>query len=59
MISFYLLSIEGLKSFSLAYAQMVMEVGVDHSKDASLMTENRAKNRYTNILACECVVGHI
>ena len=27
------------------------EVGLDHSKEASLMAENRAKNRYTNILA--------
>ena len=27
------------------------EVGLEHSKEASLMTENRAKNRYTNILA--------
>lgn len=26
-------------------------VGLDHSKDASLLPENRAKNRYTNILA--------
>ena len=26
-------------------------VGLEHSKDASLMPENRAKNRYTNILA--------
>ena len=26
---------------------------MDHSKDASLLTANRAKNRYTNILACE------
>ena len=24
---------------------------MDHSKDASLMPENRAKNRYTNILS--------
>ena len=24
---------------------------MDHSKDASLLPENRAKNRYTNILA--------
>lgn len=27
------------------------EVGLDHAKEASLMAENRAKNRYTNILA--------
>ena len=27
------------------------EVGLEHSKEASLMAENRAKNRYTNILA--------
>ena len=26
-------------------------IGLEHSKDASLMPENRAKNRYTNILA--------
>ena len=26
---------------------------MDHSKDASLLTANRAKNRYTNILACK------
>lgn len=26
------------------------EVGLEHSKEASLMAENRAKNRYTNIL---------
>ena len=31
--------------------QKVTEVGLDHSKEASLMAENRAKNRYTNILA--------
>ena len=27
------------------------EIGLDHAKEASLMAENRAKNRYTNILA--------
>ena len=27
------------------------EIGLDYSKEASLMAENRAKNRYTNILA--------
>ena len=27
------------------------EVGLEHSKEGSLMAENRAKNRYTNILA--------
>lgn len=26
-------------------------MGLDHAKEASLMAENRAKNRYTNILA--------
>ncbi len=31
--------------------QKVSAIGLDHSKDASLMPENRAKNRYTNILA--------
>ena len=33
------------------HSQRVTEVGLEHSKEASLMTENRAKNRYTNILA--------
>ena len=27
------------------------EIGLDHAKEASLMADNRAKNRYTNILA--------
>ena len=27
------------------------EIGLEHAKEASLQTENRAKNRYTNILA--------
>ena len=27
------------------------EIGLEHAKEASLMAENRAKNRYTNILA--------
>ncbi len=27
------------------------EIGLDHAKEASLQAENRAKNRYTNILA--------
>ena len=33
------------------FFQRVTEVGLEHSKEASLMGENRAKNRYTNILA--------
>ena len=33
------------------FFQRVTEVGLEHSKEASLMAENRAKNRYTNILA--------
>ena len=33
------------------FFQKVTEIGVDHSKEASLMAENRAKNRYTNILS--------
>ncbi|XP_019860969.1 PREDICTED: receptor-type tyrosine-protein phosphatase F-like [Amphimedon queenslandica] len=36
--------------FSEEY-EKVSAVGLDHSKDASLLPENRAKNRYTNILA--------
>jgi hypothetical protein len=36
--------------FSEEY-ERVTEVGLEHSKEASLMAENRAKNRYTNILA--------
>ena len=35
----------------LPHTQRVTEVGLDHAKEASLMAENRAKNRYTNILA--------
>lgn len=31
--------------------QRVTEIGLDHAKEASLQAENRAKNRYTNILA--------
>ncbi len=31
--------------------QRVTEIGLDHAKEASLIAENRAKNRYTNILA--------
>lgn len=27
------------------------EIGLDHAKESSLQAENRAKNRYTNILA--------
>ncbi|XP_064396510.1 phosphatidylinositol phosphatase PTPRQ-like isoform X2 [Halichondria panicea] len=36
--------------FSEEY-ERVTEVGLDHAKEASLMADNRAKNRYTNILA--------
>lgn len=36
--------------FSEEY-ERVTEIGLDHAKEASLMGENRAKNRYTNILA--------
>jgi protein tyrosine phosphatase len=36
--------------FSEEY-EKVSNVGLDHSKDVSLLPENRAKNRYTNILA--------
>jgi protein tyrosine phosphatase len=36
--------------FSEEY-ETITDVGLDHSKDSSLLTENRAKNRYTNILA--------
>lgn len=35
----------------LFLAQKVTEVGVEHSKESSLLPDNRAKNRYTNILA--------
>lgn len=38
-------------SHSLSLPQKATSVGLDHSKDASLLPENRAKNRYTNILA--------
>ena len=31
--------------------QRVTEIGLEYAKEASLMAENRAKNRYTNILA--------
>ena len=27
------------------------DIGLEHAKEASLQAENRAKNRYTNILA--------
>lgn len=33
------------------FTQRVTEIGLDHAKEASLMADNRAKNRYTNILA--------
>eukprot|EP00731_Ephydatia_muelleri_P029842 Em0021g365a len=36
--------------FSEEY-EKVTEVGVEHSKESSLLPDNRAKNRYTNILA--------
>lgn len=36
---------------SSPFLQRVTEVGLDHAKEASLMADNRAKNRYTNILA--------
>ena len=39
------------KHLSPLHMQRVTEIGMDHSKEASLMAENRAKNRYTNILA--------
>lgn len=34
-----------------SFQQYVTEIGLDYAKEASLMAENRAKNRYTNILA--------
>lgn len=33
--------------------QRVSEIGLEQPKEASLLAENRAKNRYTNILACK------
>jgi hypothetical protein len=38
-------------SAALPFLQRVTEIGLDHAKEASLQAENRAKNRYTNILA--------
>lgn len=38
-------------TFVHSFPQRVTEIGLDHAKEASLMADNRAKNRYTNILA--------
>jgi len=32
-------------------SQRISEIGLEHAKETSLQGDNRAKNRYTNILA--------
>jgi protein tyrosine phosphatase len=50
-MSLILSKLRGPASLLPSYPQRVTEIGLEHAKEASLMAENRAKNRYTNILA--------